>query len=528
MEGTAASQSKTPPYALWEWGLLLLAALWMLAFGLSNLDLPSLWHDELVHVFVAENFAQGQGLTLPSGTFYPSSSAYNLLLAIFVKILGTGEFTVRLPSVLLGVINGILVYALARRLLGRGTALVALALFCLSPWQLAWARQARMYELQMLAYLVTLLATWNVWNTEDSRKRMRWAALAIFAYVLGVLCSYHSILALGTVGGLALLMLLKERNFKTQYGITVGICLILGISTLFLLLYNPNSADQSAVFETGIGGRLLDPQRIVRNYYVQWLIDNHSLGIMILAIIGTIVMLWKEGHRGWLVILGFWVPVAILTLFIGYRRPRFMFFAFPLYCILASYGLLMLGHWALKVRQQSWKYVPVTLFVLAFAFRLGISCTALFGDCLETASGSSLTLARRIPQWREPCTWVKETATREDSILTTTYLPVLYYTGRVDNWFPNRYQLWEKQESGLTGLGTLEELQDFVKSNPQGYFIAESRRFEYWRHYGGISEDLNAELQWVEANMKKLPEASSDDVTVYRWAPPATSGDNAP
>ena len=510
------NESPRPPYALWEWAILALALLWCLWSGLRNLGVPSLWHDELVHVFVAQNFANGHGLTLPSGAFYPSSSVYNLVLAAFIKVLGSGEFVVRLPSVLLAGLNTLLLYGLTRKLLGRNAALCTLFLFCISPWQIAWARQARMYELQVLAYLVMLWSSWQAWTAVDTRKAIQWAVVACVGYALGVLCSYHSILALGTVGGLALIIIALERNIKTRYGVTVLACCILGVATLAVLLYNPNSADQSAVFETGIGGRLVDPQRLIRNYYLRWLMDNHSLGLMITVVVGTVALLWREGRRGWLAALAFWVPLIILSLFIGYRRPRFLFFAFPLYCMLAGYGVVMLGTIALHARKSMW-YLPLTLVIVVFAMRLGQSTLSLVGDSLETASGTSQTLARRIPQWREPCTWVKEHATPDDVILTTTWLPVLYYTGRVDNWFPNRYQLWEKQESGVAGLGSLDELKTFIAEHPRGYYISESRRFEYWRHYGGITEELNAEFHWIEEHMTRLDDASSEDVTVYRW-----------
>lgn len=69
----------------------------------------------------------------------------------------------------------------------------------------------------------------------------------------------------------------------------------------------------------------------------------------------------------------------------------------------------------------------------------------------------------------------------------------------------------------MVGLGSLDELKDFLREHPRGYFLAESSRFIMWRHYGELVQELGKEVAWVEANMEFIEEASSDDVHVWRW-----------
>lgn len=509
----------------WETAAVASAMGLALALGFSNLSGPSFWHDELVHVFVAKHIAAEGWPALPSGQFYPSSMAYNYLLGGVAALFGDGETAMRAPSVLLSAASVWLLYALTRRLCGRSTALVAAYALALSPWHVAWARQARMYELQTAAYLLTLWFAWAGFNAKSSRRAAACAAGALLAYALGVFTSFHSLLALGAVGGYAVLMTLYTRRPASRYGVAVMLSFAAGILTLAGLWFNPNPVDQAAVFQTGLGGYMPDPQRLVRLYYVRWLQDNLSVGFLLLALFGTAAMLWKERSRGLFAVLGFWAPVLVLTFLIGYRRPRFMYFAFPLYVALFSYGITYLPRALMVFRAARFDTgrtalrgaaaYALSLVMFLFCLRLGISAERLIADSLDAAHGAPTTLAVHHQNWKPPCAYVREHR-RGEAVLATSVLPALYYAGYVDDWFPNRYTLWEYQESGKRGLGSLEELQAFVREHPKGFFIAEAERFEKWRHHGDLP-DLEKEVTWVRENMRRIDAASSPDVTLYAW-----------
>ena len=140
----AASLPRAPR---WEWLIVGVAIGLALALGLSNLGTPSLWHDELIHTFVGKSIAETGRAELPSGTPYRNGTTHNVIIAVMIKMFGMSETTLRLPSVLLASINVLLIYLLTRPLLGRNTALVAAIALALSPWAIAWSREARFYTL---------------------------------------------------------------------------------------------------------------------------------------------------------------------------------------------------------------------------------------------------------------------------------------------------------------------------------------------------------------------------------------------
>lgn len=509
-------ESAPSPPAWWEWVLVFVAAAVAFGLGAANLDEPSLWHDELVHVAVARNIAETGVPALPSGVFYPSSLAYNYLLGAVVAVFGDAPTAVRLPSAVLGAALVLLLYLFTRRLLGRPTALVAAFALALSPWHVSWTRQARFYELQALAYVLFLWCAWRALEAFSRKETIRWSAGAAAAYVLGLLCSFHAILAAGVSGAYAGFMFLLEPSRRRRWAWAAVFSAMTGLLTLLALRLNPNPTDQAAMFETGIGGVMPDPQREIRFYYFQWLGWNLSLGYLVLAGAGTVLLPWLERRRGLFAVLAFWGPLLVLTFLVGYRRPRFMYFAFPVYLVLCSYALVRLAVWLPCFRRSPIHALGAAL-VLFFLVRVGLSSMALAGDSLDIAGGADITLARRHPQWEEPCGWIREHAEEDDAILTTTFLPVHYYVGRVDNWFPNRYQRWEEQESGLEGLGSLGELRAWLAERRKGFFIAESYRFEYWRYHGDLVDTLGREVAWVTSHMTRIDEASSEDVTVYHW-----------
>lgn len=507
---TAIDDSPSRPVAKWELSAVVLVVCLALVLGLTNAGVPSLWHDEAVHVYVAKSMAETGRAVLRSGEPYQNAYVYHAILAAFISLFGDGEAAVRLPSAIFHAVNVALLFVLARNLLGPWPAFVAALFLAVSPWTVAWAREARFYTFQQTIYLAMLVMVWGALHDKGKVSAIVHGVFAAILFFLGVLTSMHSFLFLTGVGIYGLAILAIERRWRSRalvLCVVVGVVSVAGIAA-FAVLLTPK--DAQLVFQTAsVGGELRDHLRQDKNYYLQWLRDNLSRGYYYLTLFGIAAMVYRERRRGLFAALAFAVPVLILTVFIGYRRPRFMFFAFPLYVAAYSYGLVALARFLPTMRQSWWRFAA-GLLILAFGARLAWSTVKLLGDTLETASGAHVTLARRHPQWRGPAQYVKERMAGA-VVVTTTFMPVYYYTGRVDNWYPNRYFLGERFEAGMEGLATVHELADYVSAHPAGYFLA-----EWWRFHRN-SEAMANDIAWVEENLVRIDEASSEDVTVWAW-----------
>ncbi|PCJ62783.1 MAG: hypothetical protein COA73_06100, partial [Candidatus Hydrogenedentota bacterium] len=155
---------ETKPYTRestwWYMGLLLVAVAVSQGLGFSNLSVPSLWHDELIHSYVGKSIAETGQAQLPSGMPYHNGSTFNYILALMISLFGMTETALRSPSVLLAGLNVVLTYVVIKPLLGRPTALAAAFGMALSPWTVAWSREARFYTLQQTLYLATVGLFW--------------------------------------------------------------------------------------------------------------------------------------------------------------------------------------------------------------------------------------------------------------------------------------------------------------------------------------------------------------------------------
>ena len=503
------------PIGRWEIAVVLVASGLALTLGFSNLGKPSLWHDEAAHVYIAKTIVETGQPRMLSGRPAPSGAAYSYVLAGFIALLGDSETVVRSPSVLLAGVNVLLTFLLVRRLLGRETAAVAAVALAISPWTVAWSREARLYTLHQAVYLATMMAAWQAFTAKGRKQIMGFAVCASAGYVLGLLTSLHSMLFLGAPGAYAFFLGLKgtihKRRPEWRWLLT---CCVLGVVAVVTLggyyLFLPE-ADHGAIFkEAGLNG-VAPPADHVRAhplYYPIFFKNNLSIGYLVLAILGFGWMLAKEGRKGLFTALAFVIPLLALS-YIGYRRYRFLFFAFPFYVTAFSYALVQLTR-LLATARRSWPRIVGAVLILLFAARLAVSTVRLAGDSIDAASGADVTLARRHPQWREPCTYVREHRNGA-AVLTTTYLPTLYYVGHVDTWYPNRYVVWEHIDSGLPGLATVDDVAKFMEEHPRGFFLAEWRRFGHWDRY------LGDDVAWVEEHMTRIDEVSNTDITVYKW-----------
>ncbi len=497
---------------MWERAIVAFAACLALILGFSNLSLPSLWHDELIHVFVAKGILQNGLPHLPSGRIFTEGTLYNYLLALQILIFGDGEFAVRAPSVVFAGANVVLTYVLLRRILGGPTAVVAACALTLSPWSVAWARQARFYSLQQTMFLVTMYALWRATEARDGRGVLKWGIGALLGYVAGLLTGPHSIFFLGPAGVYLGIRFLQSRKLKSRWTVLLGTVIVLGVLTLAGHALTLPKAEFDAIFkEAQIGGKppdMRDHDQSDMLYYFRFFTNNLSTGYFLLACVGFLWMAGREGRRGVYVALAFLVPILVLNFLIGYRRHRFIFFAYPFYVAAFSYALVRCAAF-LATARRSWIRMAAALLILVFSARLALSTIRLLGDTLRVAEGDNVTLAVAHPQWRKPCTYVRDHL--DDAVvLTTTYITTLYYVGRVDNWYPSRVIVWEYIESGMDGLDTLDDLKAYVRAHPKGYFIVHSWRFHHWPVF-------NDDKAWVESHMKRIDEACSDDVFVYSW-----------
>jgi hypothetical protein len=201
-----------------------LAAVILLALGarLAFLSAPSLWLDEAI----SANIAQGRladCVREARADLHPP--LYYVLLHAW-SVLGHGEFALRLFSVAANVLAGGVLFLWVRRMLGPSAALLTLLLHALSPFQVRYSQEVRMYSLASLWMALALLCAWSY------LARRRWPALAgyVLCSALGLYTHYQTGVFLVAANVAATVRLLGDRRvlFRRWYPAQLAVLLLFG------------------------------------------------------------------------------------------------------------------------------------------------------------------------------------------------------------------------------------------------------------------------------------------------------------
>lgn len=139
------------PVPLW-----LLVGLMLLGLLLRLRAPRGLWVDEVITVDYAHLPLRDIAADMAATSVHPP--LHTILVAAVGNVVGFGEFGVRLPSLIAGVLLIPVIYALARELFSTWTAVVAAAIATVQPFLIWYSQEARSYELTMLLATLCLLA----------------------------------------------------------------------------------------------------------------------------------------------------------------------------------------------------------------------------------------------------------------------------------------------------------------------------------------------------------------------------------
>lgn len=177
---------------------ILLAAL---AVRLWRLGADSLWYDETVTLFIAqEDLARLTAHT--AGDIHPP--LYYILQHFWLAAAGAGEFAAAFFSLFFGVLSVALLYRLARDLTGHGTvALLAGLLAAFSPFHLWYSQEVRMYTLGACLGMGAGLILWRWLREMHARPGnlgVCWLAAYAIVAALGLYTLYYFAFLLAFLG----------------------------------------------------------------------------------------------------------------------------------------------------------------------------------------------------------------------------------------------------------------------------------------------------------------------------------------
>ena len=196
------------------------------------------------------------------------------ITAVFVKLFGLSDFTVRLPAALFGVGNVILIYFLAEKLFkSRMAGLLAALFLAVSPYNLQFSRFS--HELNFAIFFLMLGILLFYWGL---RKKNHLLPLSFLSFGLSFI-SYHSAkIVVPPIVILLCLVNIKEIQLvKKQFGIGLGILAfiiliaVLNKDLLGLARIKQTSIQDEAIMQTELyqktNNKLFGRVEIITNQY---------------------------------------------------------------------------------------------------------------------------------------------------------------------------------------------------------------------------------------------------------------------
>ena len=161
--------------------LLLLLAAALRLVGLNNGSPPGLEHDEVANWLIDRSILAGNHAVYFTAA-YGHEAGFHYVQAASVALLGDHALALRLPAAFAGLLLVAASFALARRLFGWQTALIATAFLAVLFWPVFYSRLGlRAISLPLLSAL-SAYAWWRAWppGTTPTPQRLanRWFALA--------------------------------------------------------------------------------------------------------------------------------------------------------------------------------------------------------------------------------------------------------------------------------------------------------------------------------------------------------------
>ena len=319
--------------------------LWMLPLLLFTSGENSLMaHDEGLYARRSRVMFESGDWIAPWGTVHHKTPGPYWLIAISYQLFGISEFSVRLPSMILGIFSLLLIYEIGKITLNQKIAWLAGLIL---PLQFLWLQYCRLGTPDVPMIFLVLLAIWAFLQAEKQpQSQYLWTFIAGLCFGLGFLM--RSFMIVLPIVALLPYLIVEHRRHRhlSQPSLYCGLVVGLIPTSVWLwqnwLRYGNQSYQELINFVVELGSNERGGNGII---FYFWNVPLKSFPWFFFAILGLVLLLRRPLPRYQLILVGF--PVTLFTqLSIFYTRlPHYSLCLFPFMALLAAVGLDWLGKW---------------------------------------------------------------------------------------------------------------------------------------------------------------------------------------
>lgn len=482
--------------------LLFTYGLFLRSYALGE---ESFWFDEAISSSAAVNFLEHGWPTHPSGREYPRAFLNTFLIAFSFRLLGVTEAAGRVPSVVFGALTIPIAYLLGKKLRNERVGLIIALLVTFSTVQIAWSRQARMYQ-QLQFFLLLTLYLFERFLDKTNLKKFFLVSLSGVALVLSHEFGYMLLIPIlawfliekaGWIKGQLLELGHKRVRKKTSIAFVAAVIIL--ILFAWRLIPPPNLLPQ-----------VLNARVDYASTYVKYLTEE-LWPFLFLAIPGAVISI-AQRRRNLLYAVIILFPLYILSYHILGYHERYVFMLIPLILLLAAFTLEHIYteiRGLMKNRGNVWlrETIPtLALLIPLAAFLLAGNFT--FNPRSHYDLGPTATQG----EFRHAYGYIAQNWENNDIVVSSLTPLTYWYLGRSDYWI--QFSYWgfstppeEDVYTSAAVIGTVDNMKELV-SEERGWVVLEIMAL------GKMNQSLR---QYIEKELEFVEEASGRGVWIYRW-----------
>ncbi|WP_254522236.1 glycosyltransferase family 39 protein [Natrinema caseinilyticum] len=489
----------------------------------DSLGAQSFWFDEAISANAAIAVLEKGTPTFPSEYTYWRAFPHTLLMAASMALLGGGEAAARLPSVVFGLATIATTYWLGREVGTERIGLLAAALVTVATWEIAWSRQARMYQQFQFLYTLTLVLLLTVERTRPIEKRTVVALVAVgtgaaLTHRVGFILLPIAVVYLGSIG-------VADRRLSVG---TLGGALVASLM-LVIAVIRPTGGFPRLLVD------LLSTDTAYGAAYVDWLSSEFS-GVFYLGVIGAAVTFYRGWTRaGIALVLAVVPPAWVLSASTDLFATRYLYFAVPVLFVWAAvtvdFAAIGTVDRVASSAPRRWVSERVGVESADELIRAGAACTVAVGLVTVLVFGGGFTVAPQShyelgvnapqPEFAGAYEYVNDHREPGDVIVAGWTAPGLYYAGGVDYWLAHPLLGQERdwtvngvdRYAGAEPIRTARSLEAVIETHDRGWVVLDAV----------VMRRLDDETVAVLERRASL-EASYGELYVYAWDNTAATG----
>ena len=336
--------------------------------------------DEILHVYVANQLVQGNPPQLPSGYQYDRAESYSYLVGLAGFLGGFSELSLRIPSVICGVLLVGLVFGLTARWFSPLAGLAAAFITAFSPIEIAFSREVRMYLFFQVLFLLLLFLFYEGFEsssrpipkrlpTQGVQKmfaefEVRPAFLFLSMIIFFLAWEVHKIVIPGVSGivcyvaFMGLMAICAKKmcgSIRMKYMVSLA-ALLIGVVVISLMF--PEKI-RHFIAITQISPPWYGERAANWNYYRWQLLDEYPIvfGSLLISFLFSII---KKPKLGFYLLLSFFVPLLLHSCIFPMKSYRYILHVLPIMYIIAGVGVaeLLSFLWSSGLKFHNQHVVP--------------------------------------------------------------------------------------------------------------------------------------------------------------------------